>query len=58
MNFQNLNSKARLGPMLLAALIVVVLIVASAVAIWSDPPRYPAPPDRDLDLDLRRRLGR
>jgi hypothetical protein len=45
--------------MIVLAFLVLVLLATSAVAIWADPPRYPAPPDRNnLDLDLRRRRDR
>jgi hypothetical protein len=42
----------------LTASIVLVIIVTSAVAIWADGPRYPPAPDRQRDLDLRRKLWR
>jgi hypothetical protein len=45
--------------MTLLALLVAVIVAAIILGSWSDPPRYPAPPDRpQRDLDMRRTLWR
>ena len=41
--------------MLLLGAILFVLALTSAVAIWAEPPHWPPQPDRDRDLDMRRR---
>jgi hypothetical protein len=41
--------------MFLLALLVGLLILASAVGIYAEPPRHPHAPDRQRDYDLRRR---
>jgi hypothetical protein len=42
--------------MLLLALLLALLVMASCVGIYAEPTRYPPAPDRHArDLDLRRR---
>jgi hypothetical protein len=44
--------------MVLATLLVCVLVVAVIIGSAADPPRAPAPPDRQRDYDMRRRQWR